>query len=453
MRVPPVPLIAIIAASLLVGPIAVHAQERASIVGLITDSSGAVLPGVTVEASNPALIEQRRQAVSDGAGRYAIIDLRPGIYTVTFTLPGFRSVKREGIELEGAFAAQVNGTLSVGAVEETVTVTGASPIVDTQSTQNQAVLNRQILDVLPAARTMQGGASLVPGVSFYSQGFTSTMSIHGSVAADQHIYFDGMNIGQNLTQNGQQGNGVSVNELAQSELVYDAGSQSAENPLGGVRMDSIPKEGGNRFSGIVRAFGGNSSLQNSNITDELRPFISEGNSLDYTYDFNAVLGGPIRKDKLWFLVAQRVSQTNNRIPLPTQYFPGGSASESGGQVAPHSTVRFTWQASERHKIVAAYYKSQGGTHRFDVGCTATSFNSVSCISPEASYWLPTPLQYAAQVKWTSPLTSRLLIEVGQSLAVPTYKFKYQEENGPFDIQHLNSSTSVRTVASATAPQD
>jgi len=434
-------------------PTAAAAQERASIVGVVQDSSGAVMPGVTVEASSPAMIEQVRSAVTDGSGRYAIIDLRPGTYAVTFTLPGFRSVKREGIVLEGAFSAQVNASLSVGAVEETVTVSGASPVVDLQSTQNQSVLNREVLDVLPAARTMQGGASLVPGVAFYSQGFTSNMSIHGSLREDQHIYFDGMNIGQNLTQNGQQGNGVSVNELAQQELVYDAGSQSAENPLGGVRMDSIPKEGGNTFSGILRVFGGTGSLQNDNITDALRPFISAGNSLDYAYDVNAVFGGPIRRNKLWFLLAQRVSQTNNLISLPTAYFPQGGTAESGGQVAPHSTVRLTWQASDRNKIVWAFYKSQGGTRRFDVGCTATSFNNVSCISPEAAYWLPTPLQYGSQVKWTSPITSRLLLEVGQSLAVPTYKFNYQPENGPLDIQHFNSSTSVRTVASATAPQD
>jgi hypothetical protein len=429
------------------------AQQRASIVGVVHDSTGGVMPGVTVEASSPALIEQMRSAVTDGAGRYSVIDLRPGTYSVTFTLPGFKTVKREGIVLEGAFSAQVNGVLSVGAVEETITVSGASPVVDTQSTQNQAVLNRQALDVLPAARTMQGGASLVPGVSFYSQGFTSNMSIHGSLREDQHIYFDGMNIGQNLTQNGQQGNGVGVNELAQQELVYDAGSQSAENALGGVRMDSIPKEGGNAFSGILRVFGGNGSLQNDNITDELKPYISAGNSLDYTYDVNAVFGGPLRRNKLWFLLAQRVTQTNNLVALPTAYFPRGGTSESGGQVAPHSTVRLTWQATERNKIVWAFYKSQGGTKRFDVGCTATSFNSVSCISPEAAYWLPTPLQYGSQVKWTSPITSRLLLEVGQSLAVPTYKFNYQPENGPLDLQHFNSSTSVRTVASSTAPQD
>src|SRR5580765_1500915 len=454
MRVPPVPLIAIIAASLLGAPAIVRAQERASIVGLITDSSGAVLPGVTVEASNPALIEQRRQAVSDGAGRYAIIDLRPGIYTVTFTLPGFRSVKREGIELEGAFAAQVNGTLSVGAVEETVTVTGASPIVDTQSTQNQAVLNRQVLDVLPAARTMQGGASLVPGVSFYSQGFTSTMSIHGSVLNDQHIYFDGMNIGQNLTQGGFQGNGVSVNELAQTELVYDAGSQSAENALGGVRMDSIPKEGGNNFSGVWRTLGSKGAWQGDNITDELKPYISVNTQLDYSYDTNFVLGGPIRKNKLWFLFAQRVSRTNNLVAFPVGVLPGfpnGTQVESGGFIVPHETVRLTWQASPRNKIVWAFYKSQAGTQRFDVGCGSTSGNVAACFSPEASYALPQPLQYASQVKWTSPISSRVLLEVGQSLAVQTYNFSYQPENGPLDIQHRSATTGLRTVASNTAP--
>jgi TonB-dependent Receptor Plug Domain len=129
-----------------------------------------------------------------------------------------------------------------------------------KSTQNQSVLNRQILDVLPAARTIQGGTSLIPGVSFYGQGFTSNMSIRGSLRLDQHIYFDGMNIGQNLTQQGQQANGVTVNELAQTELTYDAGSQSAEYALGGVRMDSIPREGGNNFTGTVRVLGSNGAL-------------------------------------------------------------------------------------------------------------------------------------------------------------------------------------------------
>jgi hypothetical protein len=430
------------------------AQQRASIVGVVTDASGAVMPGVTVDASSPALIEQVRSAITDGAGRYSIIDLRPGVYTVTFTLTGFRTVKREGIVLEGAFAAQVNSALAVGALEETVTVTGASPIVDTQSTQNQAVLNRNVLDVLPAARTMQGGAALVPGVSFYSQGFVSTMSIHGSATADQHIFFDGMNIGQNLTGTGSQANGVTVNELAQTELVYDAGSQSAENPLGGVRMDSIPKEGGNTFSGVWRTLGSKGSLQSNNITDELRPFINVNTQLDYSYDTNFVFGGPIKRNRLWFLFAQRVSRTNTLVAFPVGVLPdapNGKQVESGGFIVPHETIRLTAQLTPRNKLTWAFYKSQAGTQRFDVGCAATSNNSVACVAPEAAYALPQPLQYASQAKWTSPLTSRLLLEVGQSLAVQTFNFSYQPENGPLDVQHRNSATGLRTVASNTAP--
>jgi hypothetical protein len=243
-----------------------------------------------------------------------------------------------------------------------------------------------------------------------------------------------------------------VNELAQTELVrrrIPVGRERARR-----RAHGLDPEGRRQHvTGVWRTFGGKGAWQNDNITDELRPFIQQGAKLDYTYDTNAVLGGPIMKDKLWFLVAQRVSQTNNLIPLLTQYFPQGGTSESGGQVAPHTTVRLTYQISQRNKFVFAFYKSQGGTHRFDVGCTATSGNSVSCVSPEAAYWLPTPLQYAAQAKYTSPITSRFLLEIGQSLAVPTYKFVYQPENGPLDVDHFNRTTSVRTVASATAPQD
>src|SRR5688572_11698932 len=112
-------------------PVAAYAQ--ASISGTVRDVSGAVLPGVTVEAASPALIEKVRTAVTDGSGQYTIENLRPGAYSVTFTLPGFSIVRREGIELTGSFVATVNSELRVGALEETITVTGETPIVDVQS--------------------------------------------------------------------------------------------------------------------------------------------------------------------------------------------------------------------------------------------------------------------------------------------------------------------------------
>src|SRR3712207_225187 len=109
------------------------AWAQASLSGAVKDPSGAVLPGVTVEASSPALIEKVRSAITDEQGNYKIIDLRPGTYTVTITLPGFSTYRREGIELSAGFTANVSAELKVGSLEETVTVTGASPIVDVQS--------------------------------------------------------------------------------------------------------------------------------------------------------------------------------------------------------------------------------------------------------------------------------------------------------------------------------
>jgi hypothetical protein len=157
----------------LMAPGLAYAQgNQASIVGVVQDSSGAVMPGVTVEAASPALIEQVRSVITDAAGRYAIVDLRPGTYSVTFTLQGFRTIRREGIVLEGAFAASVNATLQVGAVEETITVTGSSPVVDLQNTRAQVVVNQDILQALPVMRSIQDQANLVPGVVSHSTAAT-----------------------------------------------------------------------------------------------------------------------------------------------------------------------------------------------------------------------------------------------------------------------------------------
>ena len=349
----------------------VAAQEGASIIGLVQDTSGAVLPGVTVEASSDALIERVRSAVTDGAGRFAIISLRPGTYVVTFTLPGFRTVRREGIVLQGNFAATINADLGVGALEETVTVSGASPVVDLQSTQNQFVVNREVLEVLPATRSMQGGASLVPGVNFYSQGFVSTMSVHGSASSDQRIYFDGMRIGQNLTGTGSQGNGTGVNDLGQEELVFDAGSQSAETALGGVRMDSIPKEGGNRFSGVVPIFFSSAGLQNDNIPDDLLQYIKEGDSIRKSWNSNFTLGGPILQNRLWFFTAFRVSQNDSYVAamvLPNGQelrLPNGDRVNRDNRVAPNGTLRLTSQLTSRDKL-------RGGTTTRTAGRSATT---------------------------------------------------------------------------------
>ena len=142
-----------IAALLVILVLAVPAIVRgqASIAGQVKDASGAVLPGVTVEAASSVLIEKVRSVVSDDTGQYRIVDLRPGTYTVTFTLPGFNTVKREGIALSAGFTATVDGELRVGSLEETITVSGASPLVDVQNTRQQTSVPRDVIDALAAS--------------------------------------------------------------------------------------------------------------------------------------------------------------------------------------------------------------------------------------------------------------------------------------------------------------
>src|SRR5215470_12717001 len=134
---------------------AAHASAQ-TIAGVVKDDSGAVLPGVAVEVSSPALIERTRTAFTDGAGQYKVVSLSPGVYTVTFTLTGFSVVRREGIELSTDFTANVNAELKVGALEETITVSGTSPLVDVQSVSTQRVVTRNVIDALPTGHNIQG---------------------------------------------------------------------------------------------------------------------------------------------------------------------------------------------------------------------------------------------------------------------------------------------------------
>jgi hypothetical protein len=157
-------------ALVLVIPAAALAQSGSSIAGVVKDGSGAVMPGVTVEASSPALIEKVRSAVTDGAGQYKIVNLVPGVYTVTFTLAGFNTVRRDDLELTSSFTATVNADLRVGALEETITVSGASPTVDTQNVVQQQVMTREVLNAIPAGMKSTGQVGvLIPGVTSTSQ--------------------------------------------------------------------------------------------------------------------------------------------------------------------------------------------------------------------------------------------------------------------------------------------
>src|SRR5438876_9509661 len=241
------------------------AQGAGGIAGVVRDSSGGVLPGVTVEASSSALIERVRAVATDAEGQYKIIDLRPGTYVVTFTLSGFRTFKREGVELSAGFTATVNVDLPVGTLEETVTVSGQSPIVDTQNVVQQKVITQQILQSVPSSRSNY--AALTPGASRStdvggSNGSDSgaTFTIHGSRGGDVRRLIDGMR--WNSMEAGNAGTGFYFDPTGAEEIAIQLGGNSSEYELGGVEVDLIPKSGGNRLSGYF--YGGDRNNRRDN---------------------------------------------------------------------------------------------------------------------------------------------------------------------------------------------
>src|SRR4249920_1151379 len=256
----------------LLAPAAASAQSAIS--GIVRDTTGAVMPGVSVEASSPVLIEKVRGVVSDGEGRYSIVDLRPGTYTVVFTLQGFNAFRREGIELPANFTATINAELRVGALEESVTVTGASPAVDVSSTQRTHVLSRDLLDSLPSARNYSGLAALMPGVRMSNTDVGGNqqmeqiyMRVHGSRQTDTTVQVDGMQL-NSLMNDGQVQ--AYYSDAASAEMTYQTSGVGADVSAGGLRINMIPKEGGNRTSGSLFVGGTKESWQGDNVNDELR---------------------------------------------------------------------------------------------------------------------------------------------------------------------------------------
>ena len=236
---------------------AAQAANTGTIAGAVRDTTGGVLPGVTVEAASPALIEKVRTVVTDDQGQYKILDLRPGTYSVTFSLSGFSTVRRDGIELTTGFTANVNAEMRVGSLEETITVSGASPVVDTQNVRNQSVLSREVLEVVPASHSTQGYAALTLGVNILStqqdvggnRGESVTASqIHGNRSTDASRTLDGMGINTMLGTGGGVNYYYKINDIMAQEVTITTDGQSAEYETGGMVTNIVPKDGGNRFA-------------------------------------------------------------------------------------------------------------------------------------------------------------------------------------------------------------
>lgn len=446
-----------------------------TIAGVVRDTTGGVMPGVTIEASSPVLIEQSRAVVSDGEGQYKIINLRPGTYSVTFTLPGFNVIKREGIEVTNDFTAQVNAELRVGGVEETITVSGASPLVDTQSVTQRKSITSDIIDALPTGRSFQTLSVLVPGVTIalgnQDVGGTGgeryqTLSVHGSRSDQMPLVMNGMPYNNMNNTGGGYNTTLVQNTGTVQEMSVTTSGLSAEARSSGVLTNTLPKEGGNTFRGYFFANFANDSFQSSNLSADL---VGRGlravNKVKKIWDFNPAFGGPLAKNRLWFYGGFRWSGAQNYLanmftnlrPGAPQYCSTPAGCSYGDAFHPTTlvpnsqdltkqavggdtwtrgeTLNLTWQATQKNKIT--FY---GHFNQRLVDCN----NCSATTSPEAGIYFTHRPEYILQSTWNNPLTSRLLFEGGFTFYNERWLFGPQPYNingqGPNAVISKNDSS-------------
>ena len=421
----------VVAWCLVLLPAAASAQQAAgSIGGVVRDTSGAVLPGVSVEAASPVLIEKVRVVVTDGQGLYRIVDLRPGAYTLTFTLGGFTTFKRDGIELTTGFNATVNAEMKVGALEETVTVSGAAPVVDTTNIRQQTQFSGATLQALPGSGRLPGLYTMIPAATLANPANYSVGAVNERVATQYSVHGapNGSPVieGFNQTVNGLTQGVVVYNQLTFQEVVAETSGIGADRDSGGTQVNIVPKEGGNSLSGQAVYNYSGSSFESNNISDALTArglLPTSASSLKKYLDAGFAVGGPIQRDKLWFFGSFRTGTTqqgqqgnywnalqSGSAGLPQGvlfYAPELSRPAFSDDYANDMTLRLTWQATQQHKF------SFANSQQPNCNCFFALLSTTGRVkAPEASgrhFYNPNAMPL---VSWTFPMTNRLLFEAG-----------------------------------------
>ena len=429
------------------------ASAQSTISGQVRDSSGALMPGVKVEAASEALIERSRAETTNENGRYTIVDVRPGLYTITFTLPGFSTVKQE-VTVPANVSVPVDAEMRVGAVDETVTVEARVATVDVETTLRPQVLTRSDMDALPTARNPQSMGSYTPGVHLNlpdvggSQQIEQTYLIsHGNPSSRDTYLLDGMMI--NTMQNDGQIQ-IYIDNALMQEVTYNNANNSVEVTGGGVVANFVPRDGGNEPHGNLFLGWIPSRFVASNIDQTLRNRGVTGQSaVRKIEDFDGSLGGPFKKDKLWFLLSGRKQltfvQAANSFYLNGQPGVERSYIYSGG-------LRLTYQINSRNKF-AAMWTRDWKTKEQDV----VTGGQVADVNPLVSSLERSPkMYYVLQGRWTGTLTPRLLVQAGATLTKLDYNILYHAgvRKTPFtpdwfaNAQELDLTLNARSIAGA-----
>ena len=448
--------------SALLGTCSAFAQTSSTgaIAGVARDTTGAVLPGVTVEASSPALIEKVRSAVTDERGNYKIVELRPGTYKVTFSLPGFSTFQREGLELSAGFTASANAEMKIGSLEETVTVSGASPVVDVQNVRTQSVLTRAMQDSLPTYKSIPGFAAMTLGATVSSAWHDvggnrgeppSGLSIHGSRFNDSKLLFDGMPYNSLHWEGGGQMRSFVLNQTAVQETVLVTTGVLGESETGGVQMNNIPRDGSNRFSLYGNLNFANESMQGTNLSDEVRSRgLTAVAPIKKVYEYAVGVGGPVKRDRLWFYSANRwwgadsyvIGAYFDKSTDPFRYEPDLTRRAYSNNWNQDNAIRLTWQATAKNKITVSD----------NIQRTCVCFNSVSALrTPSATSDATYGPSHLIVSTWSHPRTNRLLLDVGASWGLFQSNHKPLAGSKPTDIQITEASTGVIWGSRAAAP--
>jgi hypothetical protein len=426
--------------ALLLVPSTVRAQ--ATLAGVVRDNTGGILPGVTVEAASGALIEKTRVAITDGSGQYRLTELPPGTYTLTFTLSGFSVSKRENVEVRGSGVIPINADLRVGTLQETITVTGESPLVDTQSTRREMVLTADTINALPATRSYGALLNAIPGLST-NTGSTSAMATpdmtfftaNGGRQNGGQVQIDGMPVAASFNGGGVSTFTYDIANAAEMQVLVSGGLGEAEN--GEPRINLVPQSGGNtfRFQGFYSGAGKwsasnniTAALQNAQIT--VPPTIIK------LWDVSGSASGPVLRDRLWFFGNVRQygnyqtveGVVGNRFAGDASHWDYEADSSIQARTANSRDIlsgRLTAQITDRNRVTVFHeyqHRCSGSTLAEGSGCRAPgkgwtglgTNTGTTPSSPEAWPGYHDFPYYVTQLAWTSPLSSKLLLDAGFS---------------------------------------
>jgi hypothetical protein len=461
-------------AGILLIPGVVFAQ--ATIAGVVRDTSASVLPGVTVEASSPALIERTRTAVSDGTGQYRVTDLPPGTYVLTFSLPGFTTVRRDGLVVSGSGVIPVNVELRVGALEETVTVSGEAPIVDTQSVRREVVLNSETLSTLPATRGYGGALAAIPALNIggvAGAGATTApttpqmmfFTAHGGASGEGRVMTNGMAVAAPFGGGGVSDVTYDTANAEEMQVLISGGLAEAET--GGPSINIVPRSGGNEFRGSgFFSTSGDWAISN-NLDDRLRGFgITRPPTLRTNWDASGSLGGPILRDRLWFFGNVRNWGNANVVSgiFGNRY--AGDASRWDYAVdesieARQSEARqiyagrLTAQITPRNRVSFShdYQRRCGGSSLMPdgEGCRSAGPDWVASgrtfgpdtVSPETFPGYHDFPYHTTQVTYSAPVSSRMLLQAGYSRFAYSYaRFGMAAPDGLLDLIPVTEQTGI-----------